>query len=120
MAMAMLSTNGFKLISDDEPIIDNAGLINPFLTRIGTLDKNKIKSIPEKFVYRIDRMEFGEKYFVDYDYWQDKIEYRPLKKSVLFLSHRLLNGEPSIQKASKGKALISLIRDAVIGVGLYQ
>ncbi|HSP88991.1 MAG TPA: hypothetical protein VLN45_12720, partial [Ignavibacteriaceae bacterium] len=31
MAMAMLNTNGFKLISDDEPIIDNSGFINPFL-----------------------------------------------------------------------------------------
>ena len=65
-------------------------------------------------------MEFGLKYFIDYDYWQDKIEDKPLKKSILFISHRLLNGEPSIQKSSRMKALVSLIRDAVIGVGLYQ
>ena len=120
MAMAMLNTNGFKLISDDEPVVDNSGYINPFPTRIGTLDKKKIESIPSKFVYRIDRMEFGLKYFIDYDYWQDKIEDKPLKKSILFISHRLLNGEPSIQKSSRMKALVSLIRDAVIGVGLYQ
>ncbi len=120
MAMAMLGTNGFKLISDDEPVVDKAGYIHPFPTRIGTLDKKKVESIPSKFVYQIDRMEFGEKYFIDYDYWQDKIEYRPLKKSILFISHRLLNGEPSIQKASRIKVLSCLIRDAVIGVGLYQ
>ncbi len=120
MAMAMLGTNGFKLISDDEPIVDKDGFIHPFPTRIGTLDKKKIENIPEKFVYQIDRMEFGKKFFIDYDYWQDKIEDKPLKKSILFISHRLLNGEPSIQKASKMKALSSLIRDAVIGVGLYQ
>jgi hypothetical protein len=120
LAMAMLNTNGFKLISDDEPIVDSSGYIHPFPTRIGTLDKKKIESIPSKFVYQIDRMEFGKKFFIDYDYWQDRIEDKPLKKSVLFISHRLLNGEPSIQKASRTKALSSLIRDAVIGVGLYQ
>jgi hypothetical protein len=120
LAMAMLNTNGFKLISDDEPLVDNSGYIHPFPTRIGTLDKKKIESIPPKFVYQIDRMEFGKKFFIDYDYWQDKIEDKPIKKSVLFISHRLLNGEPSIQKSSRMKALASLIRDAVIGVGLYQ
>ena len=120
MAMAMLSVNGFKLISDDEPIIKSDGSILPFPTRIGTLDKKKIQNIPERFVYKIDRMEFGLKYFIDYDYWENKIEKRHLKKSIIFQSHRLLNGEPSIQKASKVKVLSSLIRDAVIGVGLYQ
>jgi len=120
LAMAMLNVSGFKLISDDEPIIDSSGFIHPFPTRIGTLDKKKIESIPEEFVYKIDRMEFGLKYFIDYDYWLNKIEKKPLTKSVLFISHRLINGEPSIYKGSKLNALSSLIRDAVIGVGLYQ
>ena len=120
LAMAMLKVTGFKLISDDEPIIDNAGFIHPFPTRIGTLDKNKIESIPKEFVYKIDRMEFGLKYFIDYDYWSDKIENKPLNKSILFITYRLINGEPSIYKGSKIKALSSLVRDAVIGVGLYQ
>lgn len=120
MAMAMLEVNGFKLISDDEPVIKNDGSILPFPTRIGTLDNNKIQNIPKKYVYKIDRMEFGLKYFIDYDYWGDKIEKRPLKKSVLFKSNRLLSGAPSIQNASKIKVLSTLIRDAVIGVGLYQ
>lgn len=120
MAMAMLGINGFKLISDDEPIIKSDGSILPFPSRIGTLDKKKIQTIPEKFVYKIDRMEFGLKYFIDYDYWGDRIEKKHLKKSIIFQSNRLLNGAPSIQKASKIKILSSLIRDAVIGVGLYQ
>ena len=120
LAMAMMKVNGFKLISDDEPLLDNSGYIHPFPTRIGTLDKRKIESIPPEYVYKIDRMEFGLKYFIDYDYWSDKIEKKPLNKSILFISHRLINGEPSIYKGSRLNALSSLIRDAVIGVGLYQ
>jgi hypothetical protein len=120
MALAMLEEKDFKLISDDEPVLDGAGHILPFPLRIGTLDKNKIKSIPAEFVYQIDRMEFGLKYFIDIHYWEHKLEHRPLQKSLLFVSYRSLNGAASIEKASKRKVFAALIRDAVIGVGLYQ
>lgn len=120
MAMAMMEEDDFKLISDDEPLLDKTGAINPFPIRIGTLDAEKISKIPEKYVYSIDRMEFGQKYFIDIEYWAEKLEKRPLKKSILFVSRRLLNGEPSIEPCSKWKALGTLVRDAVIGVGLYQ
>ncbi len=120
MALAMLQEKDFKLISDDAPIVDRYGRILPFPLRIGILDKNTIKSIPDEYVYKIDRMEFGPKYFIDCDYWKDKIEDRYLKDSILFISHRILNGNPSIRKASKRKVLAALMRDAVIGIGLYQ
>ncbi len=120
MALAMLQENDIKLISDDAPVIDRFGRVLPFPLRIGILDKNTIKSIPDEYVYKIDRMEFGLKYFVDCDYWKDKIENKPVKDSILFISHRILNGNPSIKKVSKRKVLAALIRDAVIGIGLYQ
>ena len=120
MAMAMLQEEGFKLLSDDQPVIDKYGCVHPFHLRIGTLDKEAIRLIPEEYVYEIDRMEFGLKYFIDCTYWKDKLENRPLRRSILFTSQRLLNGPPSIEKASKRNALSSLMRDAVIGVGLYQ
>lgn len=120
MAMAMLQEEGFKLISDDEPVLDRSGYIYPFPLRIGTLDRNKINAIPGRHVYKIDRMEFGVKYFIDCEYWQDKLEDRPLKESMLFISQRSLNGKPQITPTSKRRALTTLVRDAVIGVGLFQ
>ena len=53
----MTKVNGFKLISDDEPLLDTSVYIHPFPTRIGTLDKRKIELIPPEYVYKIDRME---------------------------------------------------------------
>ena len=120
MAMALLQEKDFKLISDDEPILDKSGYIHPFPLRIGTLDPQKVKDIPEKFVYKIDRMEFGPKYFIDCEYWEDRLEKRPLRESILFVSKRVLNGKPEIELASKRKILSALLRDAVVGVGLYQ
>lgn len=120
MAISLLEEADIKLISDDEPLVDNECNIHPFHTRIGTLDQNIIESIPEEFYYQIDRMEFGKKYFIDCAFWGDKLQKAPVNKCILFVSRRILNGEPSIEPCSKIAALRTLVRDSVVGIGLYQ
>lgn len=120
LALAMLEEEGFKLLSEDDPVVDRSGAVLPFPIRIGTLDEKFIRSVPPQYVYTIDRMEFGTKHFVDVDYWKDKLEHRRLRDTILFVSERILNGQPSIRPTSKRTALGCLVRDAVIGVGLYQ
>lgn len=120
MAVAMLQEEGFRLISDDEPIVSRNGRILPFALRIGTLDKAKIEAIPAEFVYSIDRMEFGLKYFIDVRYWEPRLEHRALDKVIYLAARRVLNGTPSIEEIPKYRVLKSLFRDAIVGVGLYQ
>lgn len=120
MAFALLENNNFKLISDDEAIVAGSGHVLPLPMRVGTLDEDKIKSIPDRYVYRINRMEFGGKYFVDMEYWNDRLERRELGKKIYFIAHRLINGDPYIEKSSRYKAIVNLIGSAVIGFGLYQ
>ena len=120
MAFNILKDKDIKLISDDEPIYANTGKFLPFPLRIGTLNKDMLHNIPEKYVYSIDRIEFGKKFFIDCSYWEDQIEHRYLKKSVLFFTQRVLNGQSSICPTPKYPVFKSLIRDAVVGIGLYQ
>lgn len=120
MAVAMLQEEGFRLISDDEPIVSQNGAILPFALRIGTLDKAKVAAIPAEFVYSIDRMEFGLKYFIDVRYWETRLEHRALDKVIYMAARRVLNGTPSIEEIPKYRVLKSLFRDAIVGVGLYQ
>jgi len=120
MAISLLREQDIRLISDDEPIFDSNGAVHPFHTHIGTLDQNIIAAIPKKFYYEIDRMEFGKKYFIDCAFWEEKLQKTPMKKTILFVSRRVLNGEPRIRPASKLSTLRTLVRDAVVGVGLYQ
>jgi hypothetical protein len=120
MAMALLEEKQFKLISDDEPIFNRSGYILPFPLRIGTLNPDVLSTIPENYVYEIDRMEFGRKYFIDCKYWDSQIENQPLDEIILFTSQRVMNGTPSIEPVTKLLILRTLIRDAVIGIGLYQ
>lgn len=120
MAMELLKNPTVKLISDDEPIFANSGHVLPLPLRIGTLNPDLIESIPKEFVYTVNRMEFGTKHFIDCSYWESQIERRFLKNPVIILPKRVLNGRPSIRKVAKRVALKTLMRDAVVGVGLYQ
>lgn len=120
MGIKMLEDPVIKLISDDEPIYDSSGRILPFSLRIGTLNQELLQTIPPEYFYSIDRMEFGQKYFIDCRYWDAQIEQRLLRKSVLFVSQRVLNGTPGIRPIAKRHVLKALIRDAVVGIGLYQ
>jgi hypothetical protein len=120
MALAMLQEGEVKYISDDDPLFDRKGCILPFPRPLGISDKWVIKSFPEKYVYQIDRMEFGIKYFIENDYWKNGLETKPLNDIFLFSGRRILSGTPSIVRCPKGEILSTLIRDAVIGIGLYQ
>ena len=51
IALAMLREPGFKLVSDDEAIIDRSGRVLPFPLRIGILDRKVIQNIPDQYVY---------------------------------------------------------------------
>jgi hypothetical protein len=120
MARTMIEEPEFQYISDDDPIVDQQGRILPFPRPLGILDRKSIEEIPEEFIYAVNRMEFGWKYYIDCDYWKNKTETRFLKKSIVLIGFRVLNGTASIQRLSKWKTFRVLIRDAVIGVGLYQ
>lgn len=120
LALALLESDKFKIISDDEALVNGSGRVLPLPIRIGTLDENKIKSIPSDYVYEIDRMEFGRKYFVDLVHWDDKLEKRDLDKKIYFVAQRLMNGDPYIEEITGFRTFISLIGSAVIGFGLYQ
>lgn len=120
LAAAMLQDPGFKLISDDEPVLNRKGQILPFPLRIGVSNPERLRNIPPEYIYSIDRMEFGRKYFIDCDYWQAQLQHGPLRDIVLFTSRTVLRGPPSIAPVSKRRLLATLWRDAVIGMGLYQ
>ncbi len=119
LALNLLKESEYTILADDCPIYARGTLL-PFPVRIGVLDKKAIAHIPEEFIYRIDRMEFGTKYFIDMKFWKDKIPKKPLRKIVLVRSRITLGKSAQIQKISRIAMFMSLLRDAVIGIGLYQ
>ena len=120
MALAMLQEGEVKYISDDDPLFNRGGCILPFPRPLGISDNWVTKTFPKEYVYQIDRMEFGIKYFIENDYWKNGLETKPLNDIFLLRGRRILSGTPSIEKCSKKEVLSTLIRDAVVGIGLYQ
>ncbi len=121
LACAMLEKKGYNLISDDSPVFDfRTGAILPFPLRIGINDKNILEKIPKEFIYSIARMEFGLKHFIDCSYWSSQIEKNGLQNIILVSVKTILNGEPSMRKIAKINLLGPLLRDAIVGIGLYQ
>jgi hypothetical protein len=120
LAFALLEAGNVRYLSDDDPLFDRQGRILTFPRALGLIDRDKLAPIPERFISRVDRMEFGTKYFVDLAYWPDRIERRPLTDIVVVTARRVLNGESTIAPISRLRLLRRLVRDAVIGIGLYQ
>jgi hypothetical protein len=94
--------------------------ILPFPRALGTLDRQRLAHVPDSFVARVDRMEFGTKYQLDSDWWGERVERRALADVVLVVTRRVLNGEPAIEPVPRAVARRALVRDAVLGLGLYQ
>jgi hypothetical protein len=120
LALTLLEAGVTRYISDDDPLFDRSGRILPFPRPVGILDGDRLRSIPGEFVYRIERMEFAPKFMVDAAYWSDRIETRSLDRIVLVTTKRVLNGPVSIEPVSRAVIFKSLLRDAVLGIGLFQ
>jgi hypothetical protein len=120
LALELMGEPDVRYISDDDPILNPSGQILPFPRPLGILSRDLLHGIPDEYVYCVDRMEFGLKYYVDSNFWPDKIETRALNEIVLLVARKVLNGTPAIHTLSKWKALRVLMRDAVVGIGLYQ
>ena len=72
------------------------------------------------FVARVDRMEFGTKYLLDSEWWGERVERRALGDIVLVSARRVLNGPPRVEPVARSAMRRTLVREAVLGLGLYQ
>jgi hypothetical protein len=119
LALRALRADGITMLSEDSPLIDRRGRLHPFPLRVG-INESDAPSLPAEHVRRIERMEFHPKLLLDIDYFRDRIEPEPVPLRHLVIGRRSLGRDPSLERVSRRRALGPLIREAVIGVGLYQ
>jgi hypothetical protein len=119
LALRALRADGVTLISEDSPLIDRRGRLHPFPLRVG-INESDAPALPPEHVRRIERMEFHPKLLVDIDYFRERIEPDPVPLRHLVIGRRSLAREPLLERMPRRRAVGPLIREAVIGVGLYQ
>lgn len=110
-----------RFLSDDLVLIDKKQRLLPFPLRLGLRerDRDRIRNIPSRFVYWLERRKYGRKILVDMKYFEDRIG-APTKLKFLFLGKRWNSSESKIEKANKFQVFTTLLKDLVIGVGLPQ
>jgi hypothetical protein len=119
LALRALQTDGVRLVAEDSPLIDRQGQLHPFPLRIG-VNETDGASLPPERVRRIERMEFHPKLVVDVGAFADRIESRPVPLRHIVVGRRSLGRGAELAPAGKSTAIGPLLRECVVGVGLYQ
>ena len=118
MALRLLSRPGFKLLSDDSPLVDRAGNILGFSLRIGISPDHK-SSIDPKFIRTLNRMEFDPKTVIDIKAFEDRLSGNA-SPSLLLVGQRNLGKVSRLEPLSKFRAFKALTNNMIVGLGLYQ
>jgi hypothetical protein len=108
-----------KLLSEDSPLLDRRGRLYPFPLRIG-VNVTDAELLPSEHVRRIERMEFHPKLVLELSAFRDRIEAVPQPLRHLVLGSRTLGTEARLEPLAKRRAIGTLLRECVVGVGLYQ
>ncbi|MDB4445907.1 hypothetical protein N9181_01355 [bacterium] len=114
----LLRVPDFNFLSDDSPLIDREGKILAYPLRLGLLPGNEV-GIPEKHIRRINRMEFGPKVLLNYEYFAHKVV-PSSDPGIVFIGERSLAKGCRIEKIGWLDQHKSIVADCVVGLGLYQ
>lgn len=118
LAAGMLKYPEVQLLSDDAPLVDRHGTVHAFPLRLGLLPGAE-GQIPPEHLRRVNRIEFGPKYLVNYRYFAHKVcsEAQP---GVVFLGSRSLSRSCEIHPASLAAATRAMVTNCVVGMGLFH
>jgi len=119
LALRALRADGVRLLSEDSPLIDRQGNAHPFPLRIA-VNPTDAASLPEGSVRRMDRMEFHPKLVLDLEAFADRVESKPQPLRHLVIGQRSLGTHTSLEPVPRRSAVSTLVREAIVGVGIYQ
>ena len=76
--------------------------------------------MPAGSVRRIERMEFHDKLVLDLDGFRDRVEGEAQPMADLVVGQRSLGREGRLERLPRRAAAGALLREGVVGVGVYQ
>jgi hypothetical protein len=119
LAISALRADGVKLLSEDSPLIDRHGVLHPFPLRLG-VNESDAQHLPNGRTRTLKRMEFGPKTVLDLETVADRIESQPQPLRHLVLGQRTLGRHARLEPVARRKLAGPLVRECVVGVGIYQ
>ncbi len=119
LALRALRDERVRLLSEDSPLIDRHGMAHPFPLRIA-VNPTDAATLPDGAVRRMDRMEFHPKLVLDLEAFSGRVESRPQPLRHLVIGRRSLGQHASLEPVPRRSAVSTLVREAIVGVGIYQ
>lgn len=119
LALHALAVNGVRLLAEDTPLLDRSGLVHPFPLRLA-VNEADAERLPPGAVHRIERMEFHPKVALDRGAFADRIEARPTPLAHIVVGRRALGTRAELEPLARRDAIGPLLREAVVGIGVYQ
>jgi hypothetical protein len=118
MALQLLKHPGVLLLGEDTPLIDRHGRIWPFPLRLG-VRLGQQTGIPQQYLRTVQRMEFDPKTLIDIEFFQDRVG-REVEPVAVLVGERNLGDVSEITPLARYRALRSLLKYVVVGLGVYQ
>lgn len=119
LALRALRDLDCRLLSEDSPLVDRQGVLHPFPLRLG-VNETEAALLPERYVRRLERMEFHPKLLLEVSAFADRIEPHPRPLRHLVVGCRTLGRTARLEPLGRWHAAGPLLREAVVGVGIYQ
>lgn len=119
LALRALRADGVTLLSEDTPLLDRHGYLHPYPLRIG-INAADAERLGSEQVRRVERMEFPPKLALEVAAFADRIEHRPQPLRHLVIGRRSLGSDAVLEPLAARHAAGPLLREAVVGVGVYQ
>jgi hypothetical protein len=119
LALRALKTDGVRLLSEDSALLDRRGRLHPFPLRIG-INETQAAMVPPGHERRIDRIEGHTKLAFEVRGFADRVERSPQPLRHIVIGQRSLGREARLDRLPRHAALGTLMREVVVGVGIYQ
>ena len=119
LAVRALRSGGVRILAEDTPLLDRDGRLHPFPLRIG-VNPTDAETLPSGHVRRLERMEFHPKLLFDLEGFRDRVEPEPQPLAHLVIGERSLARTPRLEPIPRRAAAGELVRECVVGLGVYQ
>jgi hypothetical protein len=121
LALGLLDSDDFKLISEDTPLLDRELFLYPFPLRIGVRSGTRL-DIPSQYLRSFERIKHANKILIDIDFYGDKIERNHVPLSWVLYAKKPKNPQEvcTIKKMNRLSFFLALIKNLVVGKGVCQ
>ncbi len=118
LGLSLLEHPGVQILSDDSSFIDRGGRAHAFPLRLGLLPGGE-DSVPLQHRRVIERMEFGPKIVVNYQYFANSVS-NSAPPGLVLIGRRTTASECRVAEASFKDGLQACLSHCIVGLGLFQ